>query len=196
MKLNQEGTTQLFLILSLLVITGIISNVLILSTSHYREINERLDALLCLRKSQYYQSKFISSINTSNKVILINYPLQFSKVPYISQGAKALISALKIKQQVSLVSFYKNIMKIEKCATTSKIKIIGTSPYSLKSKFIFNRNFNETTKVSKNSSSYFYMASKENRRKVPIIFKSKITLKNNTTKEIQVESKEITLDIF
>mgnify|MGYP000250566231 FL=1 len=146
---NNKGSTQLFLCLTLLVISGLISIFLIEALRNYQRSHLSLETLMCLRKAQYHQTNFISDVNYDNRIILANYPIQFSKVPYLSQAAKAIIIAMKLKQQYRLVKFYKDINSIKSCSMITKLSCASTTIYEMKAKIYFKRSMNQTVILKK-----------------------------------------------
>ncbi|WP_372653614.1 hypothetical protein [Halobacteriovorax sp.] len=191
MKLNQSGSTQLFLCLLLLMSLSGLTAITLNKVIIYKKNRIRLMTLLCLRKSHFYQSKFINDINLANR--LIQFSFYTSKVPNpkISIPAKIALNSLKAKQQVDLAIFYKNIYKIKECSKITRANIALNSIYKMKGKVIFKRNFDDTTSlVSKKKKDFLYFSSEKTTIETPpIIFKSTFNLDNHFDRKVKVLTK-------
>ncbi|GEM_PF-4108159 len=191
MKLNQSGSTQLFLCLLLLMslsgLTAITLNKVIL----YKKNRIRLKSLLCVRKSHFYQSNFIHKINLENRLIQISYYASKVPTPKISIPAKAALKVLKTKQQLSLLKFYKDIYDIRECSKTTRANIVLNSIYEMKGKVLFKRNFDHTTTlITKKKIDYIYFSNEKIHLKTPpIIFKSTFNIDNHFDKKVKVLTK-------
>ncbi|WP_044557582.1 hypothetical protein [Halobacteriovorax marinus] len=180
MKLDQRGSTQLLLCLFLLMALSGISAITVKKLIYLHKNRLRLHSLICMRKSHFFQAKFINQINSTNKHIRISYYASLLPIPSVSSAAKTSLTILKAKQQINLISFYRDIYKVEECSKVTKINIFSSSFYQLKSKFIFMRNIDHTTRVSikKQVKFRYFTSGKLSFKTPPVIFKSSFKLDN------------------
>jgi hypothetical protein len=139
---------------------------------HFKRSKNNIESLLCMRKSIYYQSEMISRVNSYNKVILINYPLQKSSIPYISQAAKVLILALKSKQQFEYYRYKNKVLNLRECAKACKAMLITFKPYKTNSIGVLKRNFNGSVYLTKRTFKSRYFKS------LKFLYMSKIEIKS------------------
>ncbi len=190
MKLNQSGSTQIFLCLTLLMALSGISTVTLTKLISLKNNRIRLKSLLCMRKSHYYQSKFIGDINQTNRLIQISYYASKAPLPQMSTPAKAALVSLKSLQQFKLIKFYKDIYKINECAKTTKANILLNSPYKMRAKVSFQRSFDQTTIVERTKKKYFYSINEKNvSLSNPLLLNSSIKVDNKFSKEVKIFTK-------
>ncbi|WP_127714479.1 hypothetical protein [Halobacteriovorax sp. HLS] len=180
---NERGSSQLIMCLLLLVLSGIMVIVIGHSLNTYKQASTKLNTLICMRKSQFYLSEFVSSIAQANKIIRVNFPLKHSKIPYVSQTASVLIKGLILKQNYELYKYYRNTNAIKECAKSCKMHLLQAHPYKVKLGFI--RNLDETTSFKTRTFSAFYYSTN-----FLSSLKSKVTVKSTLSTKVYIETRK------
>ncbi|OUR96528.1 hypothetical protein A9Q84_09265 [Halobacteriovorax marinus] len=191
MKLNEKGSSQIFLCLLLLLALSGVTALVLNKVIHLKKNRLRYSSLLCLRESQYYEAKFITEVNSINLLLVSTLPFKYSGIPYVAQAANATIKLAKIKQQYSLFKFYRKVYSLKNCSTITKAIIIQNLPFDLNFKTTFKRDNDETTTLKLKKFSIRYFSIEKVSLKIrPIIFKSTFTLDNNLDTEVSIYTRE------
>lgn len=195
MRLNQQGSTQLILCLFLLMsLSGI--TIVVIKKIQFIKINRvRYSTLVCMRKSQYYHSRFIYNVMSLNRYIQLAYFATYSPIPHVSSAAKVTLNGLKLKQQYELLKFYKEIYKLKRCSNYTKMNHVTQSIFQLKRKLFFKRRYDHVTLItqSKSLTITYFTNEKTLLKLMPILFKSKLKVDNpfDTTVKISTVGYEI-----
>ena len=192
MKINQSGSTQALLCLLLLLSLSGITAITLKKIVIFKENKLRLSSLLCMRKSHYYQAKLIAKVNQTNKLIKIAYYASKSPFPQIALAARNSLIALKAKQSFDLIEYYKHIYSLKSCSKITKISLVTSSLYQMKSKVIFKRSLDNTTIINRQKMHFIYSCSKSDLLlSIPPIFKSRIEVDSNLSTNTQILTHEI-----
>lgn len=150
----------------------------------YKDSKNNLNSLLCMRSSFFYQSELITSINNLNKVILINFPLKNSPIPYASQAAKLITLASKAKQQYEIYNYYKNIISTPYCSAISKLNLQRAHPYKLSLLKVLKRDLSGVTILERKefTSKYF--------NNFKYMYSTKIKIKSALNSKVYVKFSE------